>query len=445
MPLLASRFSVRQISIGVLGAGNVGGGVVRILDANRESIERRLGARLHVRRVLVRDPARLREMKLPPGGVTTSATEVIDDPDVRIVVELIGGLEPARTHVLAALRAGKHVVTANKALLGRHGKEIFDEAAAHGVSVFFEGSVGGGVPILRVLREGLASDRIGSLVGIVNGTSNFVLDAMSRAGVDYTEALRRAQREGFAEADPSLDVGGQDAAQKLALLALVGFGVRVDPAAIPTEGIERIRPFEHKMAAELGYVVKSVAVARQEADAPMLAVYPALLPEHSVLADVREAYNAVLVQSDALGRSLYYGQGAGSMPTGMAVVSDIIEVCRGLLSFSGGGPPPQAFSSIHDASPRSLDDERHENYLCAHVPNVPGVLGRVASCLGRHGVSIKRMNQDTPGPGEPIDMVILTEEVEDHRIRSAIAELDDDPEMLAPTHRLRILPTDAVA
>jgi homoserine dehydrogenase len=436
---------VRRISIGVLGAGNVGGGVVRILEANRESIERRLGASLHVRRVLVRDPARPRELELPQGRFTGNAMEVIDDPDVQIVVELIGGLEPARTWVLAALRAGKHVVTANKALLGRHGKEIFDEAAAHGVSVFFEGSVAGGVPILRVLREGLASDRISSIIGIVNGTSNFVLDAMARDRIELFEAVARAQSRGYAEADPSLDVGGQDAAQKLALLALVGFGVRVDPAAIPTEGIERVRPFEHQMARELGYVVKSVAIARNDGDRPMLAVYPALVPDHSVLADVREAYNAVLVQSDALGRSLYYGQGAGSMPTGMAVVSDIIEVGRGLQSESGGGPPPQAFSSIHDAVPRPLDDERTENYLCAHVPNVPGVLGRVASCLGRHGVSIKRMNQDTPGPAEPIDMVILTEAVEDHRIRSALAELDGYPDALSPTHRLRILPPELVA
>jgi homoserine dehydrogenase len=436
---------MRRIGVGVLGAGHVGSGVIRILQENRADIERRLGATLALRRVLVRDPSRPRSVDIPADVTTVSAEAVIDDPDVRVVVELIGGIEPARTHVLAAVRAGKHVVTANKALLGRHGREIFEEASRCGVSVFFEGSVAGGIPILRVLREGLASDRIEGLVGIVNGTSNFVLDAMVRAGVSYAEAVAQAQAAGFAEADPSLDVGGQDAAQKLALLALVGFGVRVDPEAIPTEGITRIRSFEHRAAAQLGYVIKSVAVARLDADGPMLAVYPALVPAGSLLADVRGAYNAVLVQSAALGRSLYFGQGAGMMPTGMAVVSDLIEVCRGLLSFSSGGPPPQAFESIVSARPKPLDREVHENYLCAHVPNVPGVLGRVASCLGRHGISIKRMHQDAPSPTGPVDMVIVTEPVRDQHVVAALAELDGYSDVLEPTHRLRIVPADAVS
>jgi homoserine dehydrogenase len=433
---------MRQIAIGVLGAGNVGGGVVRILEENRASIERRLGAQVRVHRVLVRDPARPRDVPIADEAMTTDAAAVIGDPDVRVVVELIGGIEPARTHVLAALAAGKHVVTANKALLARHGREIFDAATKHGVSIFFEGSVAGGIPILRVLREGLASDRIERMVGIVNGTSNYVLDAMSRHGASYADAVRRAQEAGFAEADPSLDVGGQDAAQKLALLALVGFGVRVDPSEIPTEGIERIRPFEHRMAADLGYVVKSVAVARMDDDGPSLAVYPAMIPAHDVLADVRGAYNAVLVESAAMGRSLYYGQGAGAMPTGMAVVSDIIEVCRAVVGFSGEGPPPQAFAEIHDASPKSLSSERSENYLCVHVPNVPGVLGRVASCLGRHGVSIKRMYQDTPEGSAPVDMVIVTESVEERRLQGALTELDGYEDVLEPTHRLRMLAPD---
>ncbi len=435
---------MRRIAIGVLGAGNVGGGVVRILEENRTAIERRLGAQVVVRRVLVRDLERARPM-LEADALTTDAQAVIEDPDVRVVVELIGGIEPARTHVLAALAAGKHVVTANKALLARHGREIFDVAAQAGLSVFFEAAVAGGIPILRVLREGLASDRIQRIVGIVNGTSNYVLDAMSRTGASYEDAVRQAQKAGFAEADPSMDVGGHDAAQKLALLCLVGFGVRIDPAQIPTEGIERIRPFEHQMARELGCVIKSVAVARMDPDGPALAVYPAMVPAHDVLADVRGAYNAVLVESAAMGRSLYYGQGAGAMPTGMAVVSDIIEVCRGVVGFSAGGPPPQAFSRIDDVAPKSLADERSENYLCVHVPNVPGVLGRVASCLGRHGVSIKRMFQDTPEGSAPVDMVIVTEAVSERRLGVALAELDGYEEILEPTHRLRMVPPDPSA
>ncbi len=435
---------MESIAIGLLGAGNVGAGVVRILQENRESIERRLGMRVQVKRVLVRDVSRDRQVDVPAALLTTNANEVIDDPDVRVVVELIGGLEPARTWVLEAIRRGKHVVTANKALLGQHGREIFAEAARRGVSVFFEASVAGGIPILRSLREGLASDEILRLTGIVNGTSNYILDAMARQGSTFAAALAAAQQAGYAEADPQADVDGLDAAQKLALLALVSFGLRIDPAAIPTEGITRIRPFEHYMAKQLGWVVKSVAVARNDPDGPMLAVFPAMVPRGSLLADVHGSYNAVLVESRALGRSMYYGRGAGMMPTGAAVVSDIIEVCRGLQSFTEGRPPPQAFGRIEEAQPKPLDLERSESYLCVHVPNVPGVLGRVASCLGAHGVSIKRMNQDTPGENEPIDMVILTEEVEEHKLRAALAALDELDVVLAPTHRLRILPPDPV-
>lgn len=433
---------MKSIAIGLLGAGNVGGGVIRILQENRDSIERRLGAGVFVKRVLVRDPARERDVDVPDALLTTDAEQVLSDPDVRVVVELIGGIEPARTHILDAIGRGKHVVTANKALLGKHGREIFDEATRCGVSVFFEASVAGGIPILRSLREGLASDHIQRLSGIVNGTSNYILDAMAREGMSYDDALAAAQGAGYAEADPSFDVGGIDAAQKLALLSLVSFGVRIDPAKIPTEGITRIRPFEHQMARDLGYVVKSIATAREDDDGLMLAVYPAMVPRGSLLADVHGSYNAVLVESRALGRSMYYGRGAGMMPTGTAVVSDIIEVCRGLQSFAEGRPPPQAFSRVDEGRPKPLDDERSENYLCVHVPNVPGVLGRVASSLGEHGVSISRMNQEAPGDSEVVDMVILTEEVEEVKLQAAIATLDRFEDVLAPTHRLRILPPD---
>jgi homoserine dehydrogenase len=375
---------MESIAIGLLGAGNVGGGVVRILQENRESIERRLGARVLVKRVLVRDPSRERHVGIPGELLTTDAQAVLADPDVRVVVELIGGIEPARSYVIDAIRRGKHVVTANKALLGLHGKEIFGEAARCGVSVFFEASVAGGIPILRSLREGLASDEILKLTAIVNGTSNYILDAMARMGTTFHDALAAAQAAGYAEADPRADVDGIDAAQKLALLALVSFGLRVDPAAIPTEGITRIRPFEHHMAKQLGWVVKSVAVARNDPDGPMLAVFPAMVPRGSLLADVRGTYNAVLVESRALGRSLYYGRGAGMMPTGTAVVSDIIEVCRSLQSFAVGRPPPQAFAAVEEAAPQAHEPRAQRELLvrtraqrarCArprgHVPGRP--------------------------------------------------------------------------
>lgn len=430
---------MRSIAIGLLGAGNVGAGTVRILRENRDHIVRRLNAEVTVKRILVRSLDRAREVELDPSVLTTDPAAVIDDPDVRVVVELIGGLEPARTYVLQALRAGKHVVTANKALLAAHGEEIFREAQSRGLSVYFEGSVAGGIPVLRSLREGLASDRIESVTGIVNGTSNYILDAMTRQGVTYEDALVAAQKAGYAEADPTLDVQGKDAAHKLALLALLSFGLRVDAEKIPTQSITRIRPFDIRVSRELGYVIKPLAIAQLESDGPMMRVHPTLVPHDHVLAGVHGAYNAVMVQSRALGRSLYYGAGAGMMPTGAAVVSDIIEVCRTLVTFADSNPPPQAFQTIETVEPLPIDGLRCPNYLCVNVPNVPGVLGRVASCLGRHGVSIRRMNQDTPGPGEPIDMVIITDPVEESSVVAAIAEVDTFEDVLEPTLRFRIL------
>jgi homoserine dehydrogenase len=431
---------VRSISIGLLGLGNVGAGAVRILQQNRDSVEARLAATVSIKRVLVRDPTRAREVEADPSLLTTNPDEVLDDPDIRVIVELIGGIEPARSYVMRALAAGKHVVTANKALLAEHGEEIFAEANRRRLAVYFEGSVAGGIPVIRALREGLAGDRIERVTGIVNGTSNYVLDAMTRNGLSYEQALSHAQEVGYAEADPTLDVEGKDAAHKLALLSLVSFGLRVDPEAIPTEGITRVRPFDIKMAEQLGYVIKSLAIGEVTADGtPALRVHPTMVPRDHIVAGVHGAYNAVLVESDALGRSLYYGPGAGMMPTGMAVVSDIIEACRRIITFADSGAPPEAFSSVRSSALADTKELSYENYLCVHVPNVPGVLGRVASCLGRHGVSISHMNQDTPGQNEPIEMVILTEATPDWRVREALAEIDGSDDALSATHRLRMI------
>ncbi len=433
---------MRSIHIGLLGFGVVGQGVLQILRDNGPAIRDRISATPVVRKVLVRGLDKSREVELERELLTTDPDEVLDDPEIRVVIELIGGIEPARTWVLRALRAGKHVITANKALLAECGEELFHEAASRGLDIYFEGSVAGGIPVLRALREGLASDRIERIVGIVNGTSNYILDAMTRTGASYADALAAAQRAGFAEADPTLDVEGIDAAHKLALLALVSVGVRIDPNAIHREGITRVRPFDIRTAAELGYVIKSLAIADlREPEHPVVHVHPTFVPKDHILAGVHGAYNAVEVTSRALGQSLYYGRGAGMMPTGVAVVSDIIEVCRDIVG-SSAGLNPGGFRAIRSVEPASLDSSECENYLCVHVPNVPGVLGRVASCLGRHGVSIKRMNQDTPGPAEPIDMVIMTERTREDRVREALIEVDTFDVALTPSHRFRILDVD---
>lgn len=433
---------MRALGVGILGLGNVGAGTVRLLDEHRTRIEARLGASINIRRVLVRDRARERAAHVPADLLTTDIDAVLADPEIAIVVELLGGVEPARSHILAALRAGKHVVTANKAVLAERGAEIFAEAARMGRAVVFEGSVAGGIPLLRSLREGLASDRITGLCGIVNGTSNYILDAMTRTGAGFAEALAAAQMAGYAEADPTLDVGGGDAAHKLALLALVAFGVQVDPTTIPTEGISHITAFDIRAAAELGFVIKSLAIGERDDHGVALRVHPTLVPRGHVLAGVQGAFNAVLVQSDALGQSLYYGRGAGMMPTAVAVVSDILEVARDILAglYDGTGPSGQtassALQSAVPASLRPLADVACAHYLCFRVPHVPGVLGRVAACLGRHGVSIRRMTQETPSDEGSAAMVMLTEPVADGQLAAALVEA------ALPVTRLRLLPAD---
>ncbi|MCB9750108.1 MAG: homoserine dehydrogenase [Myxococcales bacterium] len=440
---------MRTIAIGVLGLGNVGTGTLQLLRDNRDAIEARVGARLDVRAVLVRDPNKPRDVELGGARLTTRPADILDDPEIEIVVELIGGLDPARDHVLRALRAGKHVVTANKALLAERGEQIFAEASQRGLAVFFEGSVAGGTPLLRSLREGLASDRIEALTGIVNGTSNYILDAMTRTGARYEDALRAAQEAGYAEADPTLDVDGSDAAHKLALLALVSFGVRVDPGAIHREGVTGIDPFDIKTADELGYVIKSLAIARRSARGVSLRVHPTMVPKTHVLAGVHGSYNACLVESRALGRSLYYGRGAGPMPTGVAVVSDVIEVARlitGRASHEDAGARllPKSGAQPERVDPLPLDELECENYLCIHVPNQPGVLGRCAACLGRHGVSIKRMFQEAPRGDAPVSMVIFTESVPERSVAAALAEMSTFDILSRPTDRIRILDPDTI-
>lgn len=426
---------MRRIGVGILGLGNVGAGTVRLLTHNRAAIEARLGAELSVRRILVRDVARRRATETPADALTADIEAVLADPEIGVVVELLGGVEPARTYILAALRAGKHVVTANKAVLAERGPEIFAEAARVGRAVVFEGSVAGGIPLLRSLREGLASDRITGLCGIVNGTSNYILDAMTRTGASFAAALAEAQAAGYAEADPTLDVGGGDAAHKLALLALVAFGVHVDPREIPAEGIDAVSAFDVRAAAELGYVIKSLAIAERGDDGVRLRVHPTLVPRGHVLAGVHAAYNAVLVQSDALGQSLYYGRGAGMMPTAVAVVSDILDVARDMLAGTARIAAPPAIP----AEPRPLADVACAHYLCVRAPHLPGVLGRVATCLGRHGVSIRRMTQETPPDDAPAAMVMLTEPVAEAAIAAALAELAEPPERIGPITRIRLL------
>jgi homoserine dehydrogenase len=435
---------MREVGIGIAGFGIVGGGVLSILRSHAREIEARLGARIVVRKVAVRDPEKERMVDLDRSLLTTRYQDLVEDPSVQVVVELVGGTTEARSLVLAALAAGKHVVTANKALLAFHGDEIFRLAEEKGVDVYYEGAVAGGVPVIRTLREALASDRIQAIHGIVNGTTNYILTSMAEKGEPLATALAEAQRLGYAEADPTLDVSGGDAAQKLCLLAQLAFGARLAPQDVLTEGIMGLLPEDFAWAKEFGYALKLLAVARRSGPSGGGAggliearVHPAFIPRDSMLAGVRGAMNAVLLHSDALGPTLLFGQGAGAMPTGSAVVADIIDLSRNLLSGSPGRVPlPPATSAVRL---RSHEEIRTAYYLCFSVKDTPGVLARIAATLAGRAISIAAVQQrEHEEEGAPVALVIVTHQAREADLKTAIREIDGYDTTAAPTRLIRI-------
>jgi homoserine dehydrogenase len=430
---------VREVGIGIAGFGTVGGGVLSILRSHAADIEGRLGARISVRKVAVRDLGKPRPCDVDRSVLTTRLADVLDDPEIAVVVELIGGVDQAFELVRGALERGKHVVTANKALLAARGDEIFRLARERGVDVYYEAAVCGGVPIIRTLREALASDRIHALHGIVNGTTNFILSAVAETGEPVAKALAEAQRLGYAEADPTLDVSGGDAAQKLCILAQLAFGARLAPEDVLTEGILSLSPEDFRWGKEMGYALKLLAIARRcgGGDQIEARVHPAFIPAGSLLAGVRGAMNAVVLRSEALGATLLYGQGAGAMPTGSAVVSDIIDLTRNILAGSPGRVPlPPAKPRV---SLRPHDDVRCAYYLHFAVQDAPGVLARIASKLAARRISIAAVQQrEQNDEGKPVPLVIVTHEAREADLRAAILEIDADPTTLARTRLIRI-------
>jgi homoserine dehydrogenase len=435
---------MREVGIGIAGFGTVGGGVLSILRRHAADIEARLGARIVVRRVALRDPEKDRSLDLDRQLVTTRVEDLLSDREIAVVVELIGGVDHAFDLVRGALERGKHVVTANKALLAARGEEIFRLARERGVDVYYEAAVCGGVPIIRTLREALASDRIHSLHGIVNGTTNFILTAMAEKGEPIEAALAEAQRLGYAEADPTLDVSGGDAAQKLCVLAQLAFGARLRPQDVLTEGIMGLSPDDFRWGREFGYALKLLAIARRcgpaadtQPDQIEARVHPTFIPAGSLLAGVRGAMNAVVLQSESLGPSMLYGQGAGSMPTGSAVVADIIDLTRNILAGSPGRVPLPPAKSLVTLRPH--DEVRCAYYLHFSVKDEPGVLARIASRLAARGISIAAVQQrEQNDQGRPVPLVIVTHQAREADLRVAIGDIDADPTTLAPTRLIRI-------
>lgn len=411
----------KVIRIGLLGAGTVGTGTARVLELNQHEIAERVGTSIVVSKVLVRDPAKERPY-LSQAVRTDNFDDILNDPDIDIIVELMGGLHPAKEYMLQALAAGKRVVTANKDVIAQFGHDLFDMAAAHQTEIFFEASVGGGIPIITPLKECLNANRITEIMGIVNGTTNYMLTKMAECGSDYDSVLREAQQKGYAEADPTADVGGLDAARKAVILSSIAFNSRVRLEDVSVEGITKITPDDIAYAADLGYVVKLLAVGKELADGINVRVHPVFLPKTHPLASVNGVYNAIFVHGNAIGDAMFYGQGAGSLPTASAVVADIMraaqDICRGQLSSVG--------CTCYEQKPICpLEKTRSSYYVRLLVDDEPGVLAQIATAFGNAGVSLKSVIQTRQNVVDHAEIVAITHTVEHAKIQAALAAIRD--------------------
>ncbi len=419
---------LEAVKVGVLGLGTVGSGAASILQRNADEIARRAGRGICISIACVRDLNKQRDCDIAGMTLTADPEKVVSDPDVKIVLELMGGTDDALKLVLMAIDHGKHVVTANKALIAFHGNEIFQRAQDKGVAVAFEAAVAGGIPIIKALREGLAANSILWLAGVINGTGNFILTEMCDKGRDFDEVLKEAQRLGYAEADPSFDIQGTDAAHKLTILASVAFGVPLQFEKVHTEGITGISGIDVAYASELGYRIKHLGIARRTESGLELRVHPALIPCSRLIANVDGVMNAVIVKADALGQSLYYGPGAGAEPTGSAVVADLVDVVRALTTDPENRVPHLAFQpgSLSDIPVLSIDEVYTAYYLRIHVLDRPGVLADVTRIFAAHKISIEAIiqkEQDARAASVPI--IILTHRVNEKNMKGAIAEIEE--------------------
>ena len=427
------------IKVGLLGLGVVGGGTWKVLKRNAEEIARRAGRRIEVTRVAVRDVAKARALVGDAVLVGSDPYEVVRDPSIDIVVELIGGDTLARELVLEAIAHGKHVVTANKALLAKHGNEVFAAASAKGVMVAFEAAVAGGIPIIKAIREGLTANRIQWVAGIINGTTNFILSEMRSRGLPFETVLAEAQRLGYAEADPTFDIEGVDAAHKLTLLASLAFGIPVQFDKAYIEGISKLDSEDIRMAEQLGYRIKLLGITRKRPEGIELRVHPALVPAQSMLANVEGAMNAVLVRGDAVGQTLYYGKGAGEEPTASSVVADLVDVTRLHTADPGNRVPHLAFQpdAMADTPILPIEEVITSYYLRLSVADQPGVLADIARVLANANISIGSMVQQ-PSKADAAELVFLTHEAREKDINEAIKRIEALSFVRSKVTRLRM-------
>ncbi len=431
---------MKEIKVGLIGFGTVGSGLAAVLHDQQERLQKKTGLAIRLTRV-----ADLRVERLPDYLTATElgrdATAIINDPDIDIVVELIGGIEPARTFILQAIEQGKHVVTANKALISQHGAEIFQAAASRGVEVGFEASVGGGIPVIKALKEGLVANRIDSLMGILNGTANYILTRMAEEGIPFDAVLREAQEKGYAEADPTYDVEGIDTAHKLAILMTMAYGAVIPFESISVEGISNITPLDIDFAREFGYRIKLLAISVNHGSHVEARVHPTLVPKNHMLASINGAYNGVWFSGDEVGNVMLYGYGAGKLPTGSAVAADVVDIARNIQHGCLGRVPCLSYLPEHmtDIAITPLDNLRCPYYFRFTTRDVPGVLATISGILGDNGISIESVVQKKRHEDNAVPIVMLTYEAEEAAVAKALATIDTLPTTVAPTVKLRIL------
>ena len=432
---------LKPVNVGLVGLGTVGGGTVNVLKRNAQEIERRAGRGIVITRAAARDLKRTRNCDTAGITLTDDPFAVVDDPDVEVVVELIGGTTTARELVRRAIANGKHVVTANKALIAKYGNEIFAEAQQQGVMVAFEAAVAGGIPVIKAIREGLAGNRIEWLAGIINGTGNFILTEMRDKGRDFADVLAEAQRLGYAEADPTFDVEGIDAAHKLTILASIAFGIPLQFDKVYTEGISKITAEDVNYAEELGYRIKHLGIARRTDKGVQLRVHPTMIPYRRLIANVDGVMNAVLVKGDAVGPTLYYGAGAGAEPTASAVVADLVDVVRALTADPENRVPHLAFQpdALADIPILPMSEVETAYYLRMQAEDRPGVLADVTRILADAGISIEAIIQKEQAPeAQHVPVIMLTHGVREGKMNEAIQRIEGLGSINGAVTRIRV-------
>ncbi|MDD5692386.1 MAG: homoserine dehydrogenase [Candidatus Omnitrophica bacterium] len=428
---------MKKINIGLIGFGNVGCGVVKILQQRKSLLAQKIAIEINIKKICDKDIAKKREVKVDRSLLTANADEIINDPQIDIIVEVMGGINPAKEYILSALKKGKHVVTANKALLAEHGRELFAEAAERGKNIYFEASVGAGIPIIKSIKEGLVANKFSSIFGIVNGTSNFVLTQMSKENCSFTSALNLAKAKGFAEKDPTLDIEGIDSAHKLVLLTYLAFGRIVSLKDIFIEGISRVSSADISYAKELGYEIKLLAIAKKEGDELEVRVHPTFLPREHLLSSIDGVFNAIYVSSDLAGDLMFYGPGAGQLSAASAVVSDIADLTQDIKA----GLFRPTLNIIEDSlvkALRKIDEFESRYYIRITAVDKPGVLAKIAGVLAKYGISIASVTQKERLKSSIVPVVMITHQAKENNLRAAIKMIDRLPDIKERSVAIRI-------